>query len=162
MSVTKPSQWRQEHLEAYLRSGGAEGHIKDLTDQGGYRFTTHCLIRHIGRQSGRTMVTPLVYGTIGGEIVVVASKAGAPVNPGWYYNLTSAPTVDVQVGTQAFRATWRDLEGLERRSFWEFMGGVMPNYVNYQKATTRQIPVIAILPGERIPVFTLADAGLAD
>lgn len=162
MSETRPSPWRQRHLETYLRSGGAEGHVMDLTSMGGYRFSTHCLIRHVGRKSGRTMVTPLVYGTIGGEIVVVASKAGAPVNPGWYHNLTAAATVDVQIGTQAFRATWREPEGVERRAFWEFMGGVMPNYVNHQMATTRQIPVIAISPGEQIPVFSLADAGMAE
>lgn len=34
-------EWKTVHLEMYLRSGGAEGHIMDLRDIGGHRFTTH-------------------------------------------------------------------------------------------------------------------------
>ncbi|MFY9922696.1 MAG: nitroreductase/quinone reductase family protein, partial [Mycobacterium sp.] len=69
--------WMAKHRELYLRSGGTEGHVVDITEVGGHAFTTHCLIRLQGRKSGLTRITPLIYGDIGGEVVVVASKGGA-------------------------------------------------------------------------------------
>ena len=42
------------HREIYLRSGGTQGHVMDITAIGGHAFTTHCLIRVQGRKSGRT------------------------------------------------------------------------------------------------------------
>ncbi len=70
--------WKTEHLEQYLRSGGAEGHIVDVSDIGGRKFNTTLLLRYVGRKSGKTIITPLNYGDIGGEVVVVASRA-API-----------------------------------------------------------------------------------
>lgn len=37
--------WGAEHRQRYLRSGGADGYIEDLTPVGGRAFATHCLIR---------------------------------------------------------------------------------------------------------------------
>ena len=70
-----------EHREMYLRSGGAEGHIMDLTPVGGHPFSTHCMIRYVGRKSGKIFITPLIYGDIGGEVVIVASKGGSDEHP---------------------------------------------------------------------------------
>ena len=39
-------------------------------------MTTHCLIKYVGRKSGQTYIKPLIYGNVGGEIVIVASKGG--------------------------------------------------------------------------------------
>ena len=99
--------WITEHREMYLRSGGAEGHIMDITAVGGHAFTTHCLIRYKGRKSGKVFITPLIYGDIGGEVVIVASKGGADVHPEWYLNIRDSEHVEFQVASQAFRATWR-------------------------------------------------------
>ncbi|RDH79634.1 nitroreductase family deazaflavin-dependent oxidoreductase [Mycolicibacterium moriokaense] len=149
--------WMARHREAYLRSGGTQGHIEDLTDVGGHAFTTHCLIRVAGRTSGKTYILPLIYGDIGGEVVIVASKGGADKHPDWYLNLRAAEHVDVQIATQAFRATWREPEGDERHRVWDFMVHVYPPYINYQKATTRHIPVIMLSPVKPIDVFAESD-----
>jgi deazaflavin-dependent oxidoreductase (nitroreductase family) len=126
----------------------------DLSALGGYKFTTHCLIRHKGRKTGKTMINPLVYGDIGGELVIVASKGGDPVNPGWYYNITASETIDVQIATAAFRAKWREAEGDERKRLWEFMVQILPAYAIYQQVAERRIPVIVLTLHEEIPVFT--------
>ena len=84
------SDWADEHLATYLDSGGAAGHILDLTEAGGRAFTTHCLIRVQGRNSGKTYVKPLIYGNFGGELVVVASKGGADSHPEWYNNIRAS------------------------------------------------------------------------
>lgn len=150
-------EWMDNHRELYLRSGGTQGHIMDLSPLGGHRFTTNCLIRHKGRKSGRTLINPLVYGDIGGEVIIVGSKGGKPQHPGWYYNIMASATIDLQIATQAFRARWREAEGDERKRLWAFMVEILPNYELYQKITGRRIPVIVMTPQEEIPVFTLAD-----
>ncbi len=69
--------WMAKHREMYLQSGGTQGHVMDISEIGGHAFTTHCLIRVQGRKSGQTQIMPLIYGDIGGEVVIVASKGGA-------------------------------------------------------------------------------------
>ena len=102
------ADWTAQHLATYLESGGAQGHIVDLSDVGGRAFTTHCLIRYTGRKSGKHFITPLIYGNVGGEVVIVASKGGADSHPQWYLNLLPQETLDVQIATQAFEAAWRE------------------------------------------------------
>jgi deazaflavin-dependent oxidoreductase (nitroreductase family) len=134
--------WKDEHLSVYLRSGGAEGHIMDLTDIGGHRFSTNLLLKYVGRKSGKTMITPLIYGDIGGEIVIVASKGGADHHPAWYLNLKDSKELSLQIATQAYRVTWREPQGTERSKVWDFMVGVFPPYKAYQASTTREIPLV--------------------
>jgi deazaflavin-dependent oxidoreductase (nitroreductase family) len=146
--------WAKEHLEKYLSSGGAEGHILDLTSVGGQALTTHCLIKVTGRKSGKVHVTPLIYGNTGGEIVIVASKGGADTNPEWYLNILASETIGVQIATQAFEATWREPEGEERHQVWASMTHLFPPYLGYQLSTTRHIPVVMLRPVRPIDVFT--------
>jgi deazaflavin-dependent oxidoreductase (nitroreductase family) len=147
-----------EHREMYLRSGGAQGHIMDITPVGGHAFTTHCMIRYTGRKSGKTFITPLIYGDIGGEVVIVASKGGADHDPAWYLNITASDTVEFQVATQAFRGTWREPQGEERAKVWKFMVDVFPSYARYQESTSRQIPLVMMKAVEPIEVFKESDA----
>lgn len=146
------------HREIYLRSGGAEGHIMDLSFAGGHVFTTHCMIRYVGRKSGRIFITPLIYGDIGGEVVIVASKGGADAHPAWYLNIRDRDELDFQVATNAFRATKREPQGEERARIWAFMAAIFPSYTAYQGATDRLIPLVMMKPVEAIPVFRESDA----
>lgn len=149
--------WVRDHLHTYLQSGGAQGHVMDITEVGGHAFTTHCLIRLPGRKTGKTRITPLIYGDIGGEIAIVASKGGADRHPEWYLNLRAAEQIDVQIATQAFRATWREPEDVERHKVWDFMSSVYPPYITYQRSTTRHIPVVLLTPVAAIDVFSEDD-----
>lgn len=146
--------WIGEHLTAYLTSGGTSGHILDLSDVGGRSFTTHCLIRYTGRTSGKTYVTPLIYGNFGGEVVIVASKGGADSHPEWYHNIRASETIDVQIATQAFEATWREPEDDERHEVWAYMTHLYPPYITYQQSTSRRIPLVMLAPGTSLDVFT--------
>lgn len=145
--------WKEDHLGMYLRSGGAEGHIVDVSDIGGHKFTTTLLLKVVGRKSGQTRINPLIYGDIGGEVVIVASKGGADHHPAWYLNITDSKELSFQVATQAFRGTWREPQGAERAKVWDFMVGVFPPYKSYQSSTTREIPLVMIAPNEEIEIF---------
>lgn len=150
--------WMTEHREMYLDSGGARGHIMDLTAVGGHSLGMHCLVKYRGRKSGKIYITPLCYVATGGEVVIVASKGGADTHPAWYLNITDSDQVEFQIATQAFRATWREPEGAEREKLWNILVDCYPFYADYQVSTARQIPVVAMCPVEEIPVFGAADA----
>jgi deazaflavin-dependent oxidoreductase (nitroreductase family) len=145
--------WKDDHLGMYLRSHGAEGHIVDLSDIGGRKFTTTLLLRLVGRKSGQTRINPLIYGDTGGEVVIVASKGGADHHPAWYLNLKDSREVSFQIATQAFRGTWREPRGAERATVWEFMVGIFPPYKNYQASTAREIPLVMLSADEPIDLF---------
>lgn len=146
--------WMHEHLTMYLESGGAQGHIVDLSAAAGRKMTTHCLIRYTGRKSGKPYIKPLIYGNVGGEIVIVASKGGADVHPEWYLNILASTTIGVQIATQAFEATWREPEATERHDVWEYMCHLYPPYVSYQRSTSRHIPLVMLKTLRPIEVFT--------
>jgi deazaflavin-dependent oxidoreductase (nitroreductase family) len=145
--------WMAEHLRSYLQSGGAKGHIVDLRPIGGLAFTTHLLLKTVGRKSGNVRIAPLIYGDIGGEVVIVASKGGADVHPAWYLNIKSAREVDYQIGGQAFRSTWREPQGKERGEIWDFMAKNYPPYTQYQTQTKRIIPLVMFSSGTPIEIF---------
>ena len=158
--VTRPAgtfEWVKEHRRLYLRSGGTRGHIMDITGAGGHPFGTHCLIRYQGRKSGRTMINALCYGAIGGEVVICASKGGADDSPQWYENIRAGETVDFQIATQAYRASWREPAGAEREKVWAFMVDSFPFYAVYQTRTTRIIPLLMMKPIAPLAVFSEAD-----
>ena len=151
------NEWVKDHTNRYIRSGGVEGHIMDITDAGGRDFSTHCLIRFAGRKTGRVQIRALCYGAIGGETVIVASKGGADDNPQWLLNIMAAETVDFQIATQAYRAKWRIAEGAEREKIWNYMIDCFPFYAVYQTRTTRILPLVVLTAIESIPVFKKSD-----
>ncbi len=150
--------WVTDHREAYLTSGGVEGHIMDITAVGGRYFATHCLVKYRGRNSGKTFITPLTYADIGGEVIVCASKGGADHHPEWYLNIIASPELEIQIATQAFRATWREAEGAERDKLWTFFIDCHPFYADYQASTSRVLPVLAFQAVEPTAVFKASDA----
>jgi deazaflavin-dependent oxidoreductase (nitroreductase family) len=86
--------------------------------------------------------------------MVVASKGGADTNPEWYLNIAASETIDVQIATQAFEATWREPEYEERHQVWSYMTHLFPPYLGYQTSTTRHIPVVMLRTVRPIEVFT--------
>ncbi len=150
--------WVTEHRESYLRSGGVEGHIMDITAVGGRYFATHCLIKYRGRNSGKTFITPLTYADIGGEVVICGSKGGADHHPEWYLNILESAEIEFQIATQAFRATWREPEGEEREKVWAFFIDCHPFYADYQASTERILPLVMMSAVAPVPVFRESDA----
>lgn len=102
------------------------------------------LITHKGAKSGRTYTTPLVYTRDGDRFVIVASKAGAPDNPDWYYNLIANPVVTVEIGTEKFQARAHATLGEERERLFQAHAKAMPQFNEYKRKTTRQIPVLVL------------------
>jgi deazaflavin-dependent oxidoreductase (nitroreductase family) len=143
-----------DHRALYLSSGGAKGHIMDLTHAGARGLLSTLLLQTTGRKSGRASIVPLIYGTYGHEWVVVGSKGGAPDHPAWFLNLQASGETAFQVATQAFRAKWRLAEDKEREAVWAYMQHLYPPYATYQQtAGGRVIPLVMLKPVEPIGAF---------
>ena len=130
------SLYGEEHVRRYRETTGDEGYL--------WNGATCLVLTTTGRKSGAKRDTPLICGFDGDNCVVVASYGGAPKHPEWYLNLVADPRVTVQVKADRFPAVARTAEGTERARLWKVMTAVWPNYDEYTKRTTREIPVVLL------------------
>lgn len=111
---------------------------------GPFAGRTLLLLHTIGAKSGRERVNPVAYVSDGDRLVIVASKAGAPTNPDWYYNLIAHPLVTVEVGAEMFQMRATVADEPERTRLYGKMVAVMPGFADYQQKTERVIPVVTL------------------
>ena len=112
---------------------------------GGYFAGKTLLLLHtVGAKSGQERINPVACTTDGDQLVIIASKAGAPTNPDWYYNVRAHPLVTVEVGTEQFQASAAIASEPERTRLFNKMVEIMPGFAEYQQKTTRVIPVITL------------------
>jgi F420H(2)-dependent quinone reductase len=97
-----------------------------------------------GRKSGEERTAPLIYIEDGDDFLVVASKGGMSHHPAWYLNLEADPQCAVEIGARRIPATATRLSAEEKRALWPRICEVYPDYDDYQKRTTRDIPVIRL------------------
>ena len=102
------------------------------------------LLHTVGAKSGEPRINPLAYVADGERLVIVASFAGGPKNPPWYYNLLANSEVGVEVGSEEFRATAAIAEEPQRAALYEKVAAQLPAFSDYQSKTTRVIPVITL------------------
>ena len=102
------------------------------------------LLTTTGAKSGQRRTTPLVHTTDGDRLVIIASKGGAPSHPAWYHNLVANPVVTVELGTVTFSARATVAQEPERTRLYEQQAALMPGFAEYQRKTTRQIPVVIL------------------
>lgn len=135
----------QEHVRRYLDTNGADGHMW----QGpGMKHPVPTLILiTTGRKSGQRYCNAVIYGRADRSYVIIASKRGAPVHPGWYRNLEANPQVEFQVGSEKLSARGRTVTGAERAALWKQMCELYPPYNDYMKtAGGREFPVVVLDP----------------
>ena len=113
---------------------------------GPFEGGTLLLLHTTGARSGREHVTPVMYREEGSNYTVFASKAGAPDNPDWYHNLLAQPKVTAEIGTQTVSLVARVAAGQERDRIWAANKLQNPGFAEYERQTTRQIPVVILEP----------------
>ena len=135
--IDSPSDWVADHIRQYVETNGEEGHM--------WRGVPTLLLTVTGRKSGALRRTALIYGRIGDDYVIVASKGGHPTHPLWYNNLVSHPIVRLQVGAEVFDATAMTMaEGIDRETAWAEMARIWPGFAEYQEKTDRRIPLVQL------------------
>jgi deazaflavin-dependent oxidoreductase (nitroreductase family) len=111
---------------------------------GRYAKVPLLLLTTTGAKSGRALTRPLAYTRDGERLVVIASYGGGPKNPPWYHNLVAHPEATVEVGSERFRVRATVATGEERQRLYNRQAEQLPNFAEYPKKTTRQIPVIVL------------------
>jgi deazaflavin-dependent oxidoreductase (nitroreductase family) len=102
------------------------------------------LLTTTGARSGQRRTAPMMYVRDGERLLVIASNAGAPKHPDWYYNLVAHPHVTVEVGRETYDAIAVVTEGAERQQLWDKIVEQYPFFADHQTKVTRQIPVVAL------------------
>jgi deazaflavin-dependent oxidoreductase (nitroreductase family) len=116
---------------------------------GNFEGAPMVLVHHRGRKSGREHVNPLMYlphDTEPDAIYIFATKGGAPSDPDWYLNLTATGDGSVEVGTETYNVTVRELTGAERDRVYTEQARRFPGFAEYarQTAGVRTIPVLEL------------------
>ncbi|HTQ20164.1 nitroreductase family deazaflavin-dependent oxidoreductase [Mycobacterium sp.] len=102
------------------------------------------LLTTTGAKSGRQRVSPLAYFRVDGKLIIIGSFAGAPVSPAWVHNLRADPAAHVEVGTDSFDVTARELPTRERDELFEKIAAAAPGFAEYQSKTSRVIPLFEL------------------
>ncbi|GAC1364990.1 MAG: nitroreductase family deazaflavin-dependent oxidoreductase [Ktedonobacteraceae bacterium] len=134
--TTNPNDWNTKIIEEFRANGGKVG--------GPFEGAPLLLLTTMGAKSGKQRTTPLVYMPDGERMFIFASKAGAPTNPDWYHNILAHPQVTLEVGNETFTARAINVTGEERDQIYARQAQINPGFAEYQKKTTRVIPVVAL------------------
>lgn len=107
------------------------------------------LMTTTGARTRQPRTAPLAYTRDGDRFVVVASRAGAPVNPAWYHNLLANPWVTIELGTESFAAVCSFAGGEERDRLFAHHLAQLPEAMRelmrqYQQQTKRRFPVVVL------------------
>jgi deazaflavin-dependent oxidoreductase (nitroreductase family) len=102
------------------------------------------LLTTTGAKSGKPRVSPLIYTTDGDRLAIIASKGGEPTNPDWYHNLIANPVATVEVGTEKFQVRANVANPTDRDRLYAKMVETWPDFAEYEKKTTRKIPVFVL------------------
>ncbi|GAB2865568.1 nitroreductase family deazaflavin-dependent oxidoreductase [Myroides odoratimimus subsp. xuanwuensis] len=133
------------HVAVYRRTGGRIGG-KWRIGSALRRPVPICLLEHVGRTSGTTYTSPLLYLLDGPDVVVVASQGGLPKHPQWYRNLMAAPDARIQIGPQVREIRARTADAEERQRLWPRLVDLYADFESYQSWTEREIPVVVCSP----------------
>lgn len=107
------------------------------------------LLHPIGAKSGIERTKPLMYLQEGdGPWYVFASYGGAADDPAWYRNVLAHPDLDISIGDgtaiERIPVRARVLEGADRDRTYARQAELHPQFADYEKKTTRTIPVIEL------------------
>lgn len=139
MSITE--QVLRFHDAVYKRTDGRIGHK--------WLGVPTLLLSSTGRRSGQTRVNSLVYARDGDDYILVASKGGADEHPAWLHNVRANPDVEVQVGRERSKGRAKVLVPTDPdyARVWKIANdGNNDRYNEYQKKTSRPIPVVVVTP----------------
>src|SRR5690349_22915421 len=139
--MSSPLDWNAQTIAECRANEGRVG--------GNFEGAPLVLVHHRGRKSGREYVTPMMYLPHDSEpdiIYVFATKAGAPTNPDWYYNLAATGEGGAERGTETYKVTVRELAGAERDRIYAEQARRYPGFAEYARQTAgiRIIPVLEL------------------
>ena len=105
------------------------------------------LILHTtGRKSGEDRSIPIAYFEHETNYLLVASNWGKPNQANWYLNLKHNSSAILEVKGKRIIAKAHEAEEAEYEQLWNLVTTKYPPYLDYQKQTTRKIPIMVFEP----------------
>jgi F420H(2)-dependent quinone reductase len=104
------------------------------------------LLTTTGRKTGKQRTHPLVYLSKESAYIVIASAAGAPKHPAWFFNVRSNPQAVIQVKDKLINVTAEVADKEKRGELWAWVVSALPSFEQYQQNTKREIPVVILHP----------------
>ncbi|WP_106402782.1 nitroreductase/quinone reductase family protein [Actinocorallia populi] len=135
-----PSSFNDAIIEEFRANGGRVG--------GPFEGGDLLLLTTTGARSGREHTVPLGYVRDGADLLVVGSAGGSDRHPAWYRNLLAHPMVRVEIGAETYGAIAVPAEGARREALFTKAVEAAPGYADYQKQTSRTIPVVMLQRSE--------------
>lgn len=134
--MTDTNDWNQQIIAEFRANDGKVG--------GQFEGAPLLLLHTTGAKSGQERIAPVMYGTDGDQMFVIASKAGADTNPDWFHNLVANPTVTLEVGSETFDAAAEIAPEPERTRIYDTFAATFTGFAEYAAKTTRKIPVVLL------------------
>ena len=134
--MSERNNFNQNIIEEFRSNSGKVG--------GYFANADLLLLTTTGAKSGQQRTMPLAYTTDGERLVISASKGGAPSNPDWYHNLLAHPVATVEVGTERYQVRAAVTDEPKRSQLYAKMVEKMPGFAEYERNTTRKIPVLTL------------------
>ena len=130
--------WNQDIIDEFRENNGT-------VKTGGFGREL-ILLHHVGAKTGTPRIAPVMaLRPMRGEWFIAASKAGADEHPAWFHNLVAHPVTTIEdpdLGTVTVEA--EVLEGEDRDRVWRLFEVKSPGFADYQRKTSRVIPVIVL------------------
>ena len=104
------------------------------------------LMTTVGRRSGQPRTVPLLYLRDGERVIIVGSQGGMSKDPLWVGNIAANPDVEIEIGSERRSMRARRGSAEEKARYWPDLCRMYPDYADYQKRTTRDIPVLILEP----------------
>jgi len=136
MSNDEMNGWNAQVIAEFRANGGKVASFGDAPI---------VILHSTGAKSGQPRENPLVALVEGDDMYLFASKAGAPTHPDWYFNVKANPQVEIEYGTERFSAEAVEVTGTERDEVYARQVALQPGFGDYEKATTRTIPVFRLV-----------------
>ena len=144
---SRPGSWMFVHVFNPLDRFLMRATKARLNSGFGSRFQSNgVLLGCTGARTGAKRDVPLLATPVGSDFVLIASKGGAPTHPAWYRNLLANPECTLTVGGRVLSCTAREAQDEERERLWRAAVDNYAGYADYQRRTSRRIPVMVLTP----------------
>ncbi len=138
MASIDRSLFGDEHVRRYEETDGEVGYM--------WNGAPIAILTTTGRVTGKERKHALIFGRDGEDVLLVASKGGAPDHPHWYENLAADPKVKIQIKGDRYDGIARTASAEEKARLWPIMTEHWTHYDEYQERTDRDIPLVIVEP----------------
>ena len=104
------------------------------------------LLTTVGRKTGQSWTTPLLYVNNGPDWAIVGSYGGDSQHPQWWLNLKANPNAVLQIKSAKIAVCAREAFGEERYTLWLAFVSMYPGYTKYERRTVRRFPIAVLEP----------------